>query len=451
MAFVSLAVPRKRIVQAFLSLVNEFHGFGVEFKSSYDWTIAIEMNKLVELQESGALESTNRIWLAIEDAARCYYSVRWREIFWSAIKRRFRMQAVICIGLLLGLLGLSYIIPKPSDFNQETYNTSLVWVPMLTFLIVGALFYWHFSYKYKTSALLIAAIGLGIVVKTFHGWSPYAQSAWGATVSSLHLKHGTQLASVPAAHTLQWALWYIMVLCIDLWFLRLILLCGRAIASGKEFGYSKPAEACAEVIIGLLNISYSINEILNPPSIIQDEVPKITARWLNGQRQSLEGEFNGLTFLISGSWRRAMREYCKPAGKFIAGEAPRIELFLRHQQAKCALQGNLLELRDSITSTLVHAIEGNWHLIGAEEEYANKVVAQRRTRIIRRVILIAISISFAVAIPHYMRHYPALYPSIVAICVTFALVELAGLLDPDAATRLDVAGRMASVFKRGNG
>jgi hypothetical protein len=458
MAFASLAAPRKMMAQAFRSLVNEFRGFGAEFKSSYDWAIAIEMNKLVELQDSGALEPTSRIWQAIEDAARCYCSVRWLEIFWLALKRRFRMQAVICIGLVLCLISLSYIMPKPS--SQNTYDNVFASVPMLAFLIVGGIFYWRLPHRYKTSVLLIVAIAAGVAMEKSHVWSPYAYSAWRATVlslSPLHLKFRTQLASVPIVYALQWTLWYIMAICISLFAIRLVLLCGRAITSGKEFGYGQSAEACAEVIIRLLNISYSISELLNPGSTTSGNVPahsertKITARWLNGQRQYLEGEFNGLAFLIRGFWRRAMRDCYKPVGKLIAAEAPRIELFIRHQQAKNALQGNLVELRDSITSILVHAAEGNWHLIGAEEEYANKVVAQRRTRIIRRAILIAVSIGFAVAVPHYMRHYPALYSSIVAICVTFILVELAGLLDPDAATRLDVAGRVASAFKRGSG
>jgi hypothetical protein len=457
MAFVSLAASRKRVARAFRSVVNEFRGFGAEFKSSYDWAIAIEMNKLVELQKSRALERTERIQLAIEDAASCYYSVRWREIFWSAVKRRFCVQAVICIGVVLWLIGLSYIIPEPSGLIQSTYDNESFW-PILVFLIFGGLFYWHLPYRYKTSVFLIVAIAAGVAVKKLHVWSPYANSAWREIVSSLsplHLKYRTQLASAPFAQTLQWALWYIMVICIGLFFFRLVLLCGKAITSGKEFGYGQPAEACAEVIIGLLNISYSITELLNPmPTTAGDalghsERGKITARWLNGQRQYLEGEFNGLAFLIRGSWRRTMRGCCKPVGKLIAGEAPRIELFIRHQQAKNALQGNLLELRDSIVSTLVHAAEGNWHLIGAEEEYANKIVAQRRTRIIRRAILIAITIGFAIAAPHYMRHYPALYSSIVAICIPFVLVELAGLLDADAPTRLDVAGRVAGMFKRG--
>lgn len=445
------------MAQAFRSLVNEFRSFGAEFKLSYDWAIAIEINKLVELQESGGLEPASRMWLAIEDAARCYYSVRWWEIFGSAAKRRFRMLAVIVIGLMLCLKGLSYFIPNPPDFDLSTYDNGSVFLAILTFLTVGGFFYWRLPYRYKTSALLIVAIAAGIAVGKFRAWSPYVHSAWGAAVSSplpLDLKYRTQMASVPIAHTLQCALWYIIVICIGLYFLRLVLLCGKAITSGKEFGHGQPAEECAEVIIRLLNISYLITELLNPMPTASGNVlgnskrDKITARWLNGQQRYLAGEFNGLAYVIRGSWRKAMRECYKPVGRLIASEAPRIELFIRHQQAKSALQGNLSELRNVITSTLVHAAEGNWHLIGAEEEYANKVVEQRRTRIIRRAILIAVSVGFAIAAPHYMRHYVALYSSIVAVCISFALVELAGLLDPDAPTRLDVANRVASIFKR---
>lgn len=256
------------------------------------------------------------------------------------------------------------------------------------------------------------------------------------------------MASMPIAHTLQWALWYVTMVYIVLFFLRLVDLCGRAIVSGQEFGYGKPAEECADVIIALLNISASITELLGPtpPYLVISEGTeiqnKITTRWFNASRRNLDAKFNGLAYMLRGSWRKAMREYYRPAGKLIAGEAPRIELFIRHQQAKNALLGNLPELRNAIISALVHAVDGNWHLIGAEEEYVNKAVAQRRTRIIRRAILIALSTAGAIATAHFMRNYPA----VAITCGLFALGELLRLLDPDGPTLLDVAGRVASTL-----
>jgi hypothetical protein len=141
-----------------------------------------------------------------------------------------------------------------------------------------------------------------------------------------------------------------------------------------------------------------------------------------------------------------MRSRYKPAGEYIASEAPRIELYIRHQQARNALlSNNRFELRDAIISTLVHAADGNWHLIGADEEYADKAIAQRRTRIIRRVTIIGIAVSGAIAAARFMPNYPAL----TITCGVFAFAEFLRLLDPDGPTLLDVAGRVANTIKRG--
>lgn len=360
--------------------------------------------------------------------------------------------------MILCLIGLSYIIPTPVVIDQKKYDNGFTSGTILTLLFVGGFLYFRLPSKFRTSALLIVAIMSGVAMRHLISWSSFINSAWASTISALsplHAMNGKQIAAASIVRPLQWALFYTMLICLDLWIIRVVNLSGKALASGKEFGYGQPAEGCAEVIIKLLFIAHSITEILNPPPAISgSEKTSIKDRmafnWLNGQRQYLEGEFNGLALTIRGSWRKAMRESYKPAGKLIAAEAPRIELFIRHQQAKNALQGNLHELRDSITSTFIHAVEGNWHLIGGEEEYADRVVLQRRTRIVRRIIFIAVMVGFAAIAPRYLQHSPTLYSSIVAVCISFALVELAGLLDPDAPTRLDIAGRMAGIFKRGN-
>ena len=459
MAFVSLDVPRLKLAQALRSVFNEFRTFSSEFKFAYDWAVANQMNMLVNLQESGCIESTNRVWAAVEDAASCHCSVRWREIFWLVARRRFAVQAAILGGITLCLIGLSHVIPVPEVTYQKNYDSGFASGVMLTLLFVGVFLYFRLPAKCRTSALLVVAIVSSFAARKFAVWSPYVHSTWVSAISalsSLHVVNGKQVMAEPITRSLQVALFYLTAICIDVWIIRIINLSGKALASGKEFGYGQPAEGCAEVVIKLLGIAHSITELLDPPPFVSGDAEismkdKIALKWLNGQRQYLEGEFNGLAFAIRGSWRKAMRESYKPAGRLIASEAPRMELFIRHQQAKNALQGNLNELRDSMTSTLIHAVEGNWRLIGVEEEYADKIVVQRRARIIRRSVLIAVMVGFAVAAPHYMQHYPTLYSSIVAVCISFALVELAGLLDPDAPTRLDIAGRVAGIFKRGNG
>ena len=463
----SLAAPHKRMAQAFRNLVDEFRSFGVSFKSNYAAAVASEMDKLAKLQESGDLKATNRIRQAIEDAARYHHSVNWWPIFKESSKRRFRMKAVIYLGLAVGivlfLIGFSSFMPPYSPHNlnasSENQNVYVAWatvVGVLAPIIIGGLLYEKIPYRYKTTALLIVAIITGIAIKKSHVWSPYVDSTWKTAISSfppLHPRYRTRIASVHIAYMLQWELLLIMMACIEVYAFRLVRLCGKAITSGKEFGYGQPAEACAEVIIRLLNIGHSFTELSDcmPATSVgasdRAKRDKITERWLNGQRRYLDAEINGLIILIRGSWRKVMRQSYPPAGKLIASEAPRIELFIRHQQAKNALLSAPSELRKAITSTLVHAADSNWHLIGAEQEYADKVVAQRRTRVIRRAIIIALSITGAIAAAHFMRNYPAL----AITCGLFAFAEFLRLLDPDGPTLLDVAGRVANTLKQRGG
>jgi hypothetical protein len=116
MASSSLAAPRKRIAQAFRNLVDEFRSFGAEFKSRYESAIAEQMGKFQELD---GLEPSDkkRIRIAVEDAARCNLSTQWGYFFFEVIKYRFRIMALMGIVATPLLVGLLYLLPKPSIPN----------------------------------------------------------------------------------------------------------------------------------------------------------------------------------------------------------------------------------------------------------------------------------------------------------------------------------------------
>src|SRR5690349_1801450 len=101
----SLAAPGKRIAQAFHNLVDEFRSFGAEFQSNEDSTVALQMEKLQELDDLDPSDM-GRICIAVDDAARCYFSAHWRNFFRDAIKGRFRVQAVI--GVLAGFFAICF-------------------------------------------------------------------------------------------------------------------------------------------------------------------------------------------------------------------------------------------------------------------------------------------------------------------------------------------------------
>ena len=260
------------------------------------------------------------------------------------------------------------------------------------------------------------------------------------------------MASFPFAQVLQCTLYLIGIACTLTVTAKLISFCGRVAASGKEGGYSRPAAQSADIIISLLHISHLLTELMTPIQAASADVKEysnkrsqITTPSWNATWNATNGLLGSLAYQIKGPWREAMRFHYGLAGERLASEAPRIELFIRYQQAKnCLLSNNMFKLRDAIISTLVHAADSNWHLIGAEEEYENEVIAQRRTRVIRRVIIIGLSIAGAIA-AHFMRNYTA----VSITCGVFALEQFVKLLDPDAPTLLDVASRVANTLKRG--
>lgn len=222
-----------------------------------------------------------------------------------------------------------------------------------------------------------------------------------------------------------------------------------------EGAYSRSAVQSADVIISLLNISHLITELMAPIQAASAEVKdysyrrdEITTPSWHVTSKAIKGQLGSLAYKIKGPWQEAMRSAYKPAGELIASEAPRIEVYICHQLARnLLLSNNLLELRNAITSTLVHAADANWHLIGAEGEYANQAVVRRRAIVIRRAIIIGLSIAGAIVTARFMPNYPAL----TITCGVLAFAEFIKVLDPDGPTLLDMAGRVANTLKQRGG
>ena len=449
MASWSLAASRKRIARELDSLFDELYLFSVAFRSHYNAAVASEMEKLDKIQESDDFRRT-AVGPAVDSAARCYHYVHWWPILRRALRKRFRVQAVIVILVLLVsvIFVAALLTAKPSPVHLNAYDAWFSIIVFIGFLFIGYRIYSRVRYTHKALALLFITCIILDVLGPFHAFWRHVEPTWkriSSPFSSLRHEYAIHATPMPIAHLLQWVLWLIALIFGVAWYRRFLSFCGKVVArklmNGDKFGYGMAAEQSASVIINLLDIRHSLSEI---PSDNQRYV-----RCKRGQK-CLQCKLINLAFLIKGPWHETMRSRYGSAGEWIADHAPRIELFIRHQQVKnILLSNNLLELRDAMTSTLVHAANGDWHLIAAEEEYANTVITRRRSIIMRRVIAIAISIGFAIGALHYMRHSPALLSSIAGTCIIFALVQLAGLLDPDAPTALDVAGRVANTLKRG--
>lgn len=436
----SFKASQKRIVQEFRSFITDFTTYHASFKSCYSSAIAEVMQALHGLDCLDP-EDTRRIWSVISDAARCYYSVNWWPLFREAIRKRYRMQAAIAVVLVPIFVASWNILPKPRTGSLTDDNIIFSVTVVGALLIVGSIFQALIPYRYRTAFLMTGAGAALLAIAKFPEFQRW---------SSHILPARRELAS---PFTL--ILWLVALVCIVIIVRRSVIFWGKVAVSGLEFGYGRPAEECAELILGFLEISRITTELLDrmQGKVTGDE----DILWLaesklpsDSARRRIERHLDQLAFHVRKPWRLAMRSRNGSAGLWIASQAPRIEFFIRFQQSKNMLAGNnLIELRNSMTSALVQAADGNWHLIGSEAEYSPVALVSRWKMMIRRSFAIAVPILGAVAAAHFLR---APYVQVVVLtCLTFAGVQLFGLIDPDSPARLDVAGRVASMFKHGNG
>lgn len=454
----SLKAPHQRIAREFRGLVNDLISYHAAFKSCHSKAIADMMEELRGLDCLDP-EDIKRISPTINDAARCHHSTNWRPLFSEAIRGRRRMKAAIAAAIITFLLFCRYSLPEPhaANINFTEFLFSIVIAEFLW--IIGSIVQSLVPYRYRTALLMVLVSAASLAVAEFQRWSSSVLPIWKGQVSSftlVNLQTRHQVAAAPVAEVIDLALWFVAFIGIVTVVYRFVSFCAKAGVSRLEFGYGRPAEQCAELIIAFLQISSFITTLVGRmQGIVTDDEDFV---WIeasklpsNYARERISDDLDELADLVRKSWREAMRSRNGAAGIWISDQARRIEFFVRLHRAKNMLAGNnLVELRDSMACALIQAADGNWHLIGSEmAEYSNAVLSGRRKMMIRRSIAIVLPIFGAVAATHYLR--APYVQAVVLTCLGFAGVQLLGLIDPDSPARLDIAGRVAGVLKRGNG
>jgi hypothetical protein len=244
MASWSLAAPGRRIALELGNLVDEFRSFRAEFRSEFNSAVAEQMEKLRELDYLEPSDK-NRICIAVEDAARCFLCTQWAVFFGRAIKNRFRLQAVIGVVATSLLIGLFCLLPKPSIPSISKSHVDLAHIVLLFLLLLAMLFlvnavislHSRLPYGYKTLAPVIWAASVFAAVAMLQTRSAYIRSAWKSIIASLspvHPRLRTQVASFPIAQVLQCILFLIGIACTLTVLAKLINFWGRVAASGKE-------------------------------------------------------------------------------------------------------------------------------------------------------------------------------------------------------------------------
>ena len=293
-----LKAPPKRIAQEYRCFITDFTTYHAAFKSGYDEAVAEVMEKLHGLDCLDP-EDTERISPAINDAARCYYSAHWWPLFRQAIRKRYRMKASIAfVVVVLFILPICNVLPKPRTANMTGYNISSCVILAEILLIVGSVFYFLIPYRYRTAFLMTGAgVALLAVAKfpTFQSWSS-------------HVLPARRELAPPSTLVL----WLLALACIPIVVRRSINFLGKAFASGLESGYGRPAEQCAELTLEFLEVSSIINDLLGRiQGKVTDDEDMV---WLsdaklpsNYARQNIERHLARLAYLARKPWREAMR------------------------------------------------------------------------------------------------------------------------------------------------
>jgi hypothetical protein len=465
MATSLLSRPRNRIAREFNCLVDELSTYEYEFREKFDSAVTDEMEKVRGL-EGLADSDRDRIWTTLNDAARCYHSVHWETIFAATIETRKRMRTAMAAGLvLLAAIFIIFIFPPPISGILNGANAFCAAMIASALFLIGKFLYLRMPYRYSGLALAVAVAAGFMAVREYSRWSVYVL-AWNRasiTLVPLQAELRAQIMSAPVAAILRLAIWIVTVICVMALAKRWVRYVGMILASTLDAPYSRATQQSAEMIIGFLDVSHYATKLIRRIQGFpvynevedEDEGEDLSRPSAGGllsydERSELSDLLDLLARLASRSWMRAMGSHHGLAGQWVAGYARRIEFFIRHQESKNVLMGtgNLAALREAMTSAMVQAADGNWHLIGSDNEYATDAIVGRRKLMLRRAIAISIPVAGAIAAGHFLKAPYA--QAIILTCLGFAGVQLLALIDPDSPLRLDVATKLVGMFKRGN-
>jgi hypothetical protein len=426
------------------------HSIGCEFRSSFNTEVAGMVNNVRHLE---GLSETDfeRIRLSLYDAARACVSTGWWSIFWGIIKSRKHVLALFALLTVFVIASIIYFMPALTLMPSEYMAFGIVLA--IVIMVVRNIIHSRISCQYITIVIFLETALMIGALETFDRWAHYVRSPWRQAVYALvppKLESRIRLAAIPAAHVLQLAIWIIAFLAILGLVHKLIEFVGEAIASELDAGYPHATEHTSQLIMSLFMIGYFADCLYKHasdggcgPSCLPHEK----------DRERLNAELTRVAQMVRKPWAQTIAFRNGVTGLWIAAQAPRIEFFLRYQQSKNMLIGaNLAELRDSMITAALQAIDGNWHLIGsAHEESVATVRARRWKSILRRGFAISLPCAIAFVVAKFMPHLFSPYHNLIIFtCIGYAGVQLLSLIDPEFSARIGLAGKMAAnIVKRG--
>jgi len=355
---------------------------------------------------------------------------------------------ILLIFLFFFVVPISSLQVPPT--SGDVYGILSVW-------IIVSLFQWMFHrllpYRYLTFALFIECCLTIAAIHTVAAWSLSINKGWRTFYEMVPKKCRVLLPGVHPTSVVLAVVWLMAVICIIRLLVRIASFVGCQLSDRRRFpGYKAAAQQSSALILDFLGVSYELAEWERSIPERKATDRNILAGKLPPQQVRMGTNYTlaNMTHHVHRYWKVAMRSSGTPAGERMAYDAGRITYFLEYQRLKSMLgSANYIKLREAMVRALVEAADGNWHLIGREEEYEPAVMTTRWKIFVRRLLSITLPIAAAIIVSMFARKIPSIYiQSVLVICIGFAGVQVIGLIDPEALARLDLATKVSGVFKR---
>ncbi len=459
----NVPLPSNLIRRQLSRVRQELADYREVFRLQMDQAVAGEMSKFAGLRSLSTLDR-ERIWLTVSDAARRYHCVRWGAKFREAI--RWRPRLIFAALTLVSLLAYWFVSAMPSPpFGRMNGEAILVG---LTVGLVGCSPF-GIALHYRLNEVRKNIVNFGeltiffLAVWRYRIWAASVRHLWLHFVPLLPFMPPLDRQGVlnfPVAEAVDVALWLLAIVATINVAGRTAYSFAKIEAAGRKDRYSRAAEQCSEVIIGLLDIcDLATTLAIRVEDATGDGMPfSVFAgasapmdQYYYWERMELTDAISRLIAVISRPWPRAMSSESGSAGRWIANCAPEMEFFLRYQLARIPLAStSLIQFREVMTSALVDAAKGDWHLIAVKDDAATASLRHyQKRRAWRQITGLAVPLAIAGVLIGFRHAVPSSYSTpVILTCITFAVVQALGLLDPDIPAKIDISSRVAGMVRR---
>jgi hypothetical protein len=415
--------------------------------------VSSEVNEIMDqICTLAAFSSSDleRIRPSLYDAVRAYTTTKWLKIVWKTPDLGLIPLMMPVMTFFIATIAAAVLLPG-SPMTNPRVTIYLAPLLVIVLLIRSGL---HIRIRPRLIGVFIACELLVAVaaLTTSREWSKQVDSYWASAVRALlsyKFADRHHVATVPAAEILMLALWILALASILSIMVRLISWGGMVIASDLPLGYSRSARLNSQLIVALFEIAHKADSLHTDLTGIGAADTGYRFLWTQKDRRKIDSALDKAARLVRSPWADIMGSTNGTAGRWIAAQAPRIEFFLRYQQSKNIFTGaNLIDLRDSMISAAVQALEGDWQSIGSDQADALAALKARQWRLtMRRIAAICIPWAIVGIVAAFTPHTLSAYRNLIIVtCVGYSAVQLLSLIDPDFSERIDLASRAAASF-----